>query len=327
MLQFPAKTLRNRLQELSELPGLDEVTAKSLILRRPELLRLSMRTVAANISALAALLGVVPAVIPHIVRFHPRLLFLSTLRSNIETTSGLLAIAQARFIAAALRQPQLLFQKPASVLARVERIGDLFNISAEEVLVLAHRQPHLLTRSPDTLIANARLAARLLRIPYAAFRLIVLKAPSLLCRKPESLKRNPPYIRRIGQALGLTKSLAQLLHQYPNALTYSADRLLLRYLAALFQLFDCGFNKLITMPPSPSKRSSSVIRRKTAASRFFARSSYVGLLPLTIPPIRCINANGREPAQGRDGNQRKDEAQGTNIFIILAPRECGLNTG
>jgi len=122
MLQFPAKTLRNRLQELSELPGLDEVTAKSLILRRPELLRLSMRTVAANISALAALLGVVPAVIPHIVRFHPRLLFLSTLRSNIETTSGLLAIAQARFIAAALRQPQLLFQKPASVLARVERI-------------------------------------------------------------------------------------------------------------------------------------------------------------------------------------------------------------
>jgi hypothetical protein len=192
MLQFPAKTLRNRLQELSELPGLDEVTAKSLILRRPELLRLSMRTVAANISALAALLGVVPAVIPHIVRFHPRLLFLSTLRSNIETTSGLLAIAQARFIAAALRQPQLLFQKPASVLARVERIGDLFNISAEEVLVLAHRQPHLLTRSPDTLIANARLAARLLRILYAEFRLIVLKAPSLdLTRRRDRSSSRP----------------------------------------------------------------------------------------------------------------------------------------
>ena len=76
---------------------------------------------------------------------------------NIKNSSNLFNITEKEFIKAALKQPQLFYQKTETLNNNVSRLAELLNLEKNEILQLGQNSPSMLISNPENLIKKIRI--------------------------------------------------------------------------------------------------------------------------------------------------------------------------
>lgn len=174
------------------------------------------------------LLGMSAEKIVHIFSNCPTLISvdISTIKSNIKSSSNLLKINEQDFITLCKTQPSLLYMAPASlsqnaenfkkrykfshndflklvthspnvlyakgstIAKNIQGLAKILSISENDCLKIIQKQPRLLSRDSKQLEATMKKSAKLLNIDYKKFISLAIKQVNLIYQKPETVYNN-----------------------------------------------------------------------------------------------------------------------------------------
>ena len=126
----------------------------------------------------------------------------------------MLKISPDQYIPAALKQPQLFYQKPETIAANIRKTAKLLDIEVSELVRAALKNPSVFYQKPETLAANINQSAEALRLTPAKFLKTALRHPPLFSQKSETISGN---ILRTSELLNIPiEKLTQLAADYPS---------------------------------------------------------------------------------------------------------------
>jgi hypothetical protein len=119
------------------------------------------------------------------------------------------------------------------------------DVEKKRILGAIRSFPPLAYQAPRRIINNVESGARALGVERAVLVEVVLRAPSLAVRRLDGWSKRMRMVLRIGQALGVELSPAEVLRKLPAAMTYGLPRLLQRYVVARRDLWSGSWGMLL----------------------------------------------------------------------------------
>lgn len=172
---------------------------------RAELHRCTPEKIADNVSKSARLLGIQkPAFIAAALK-QPTLFYQRPegLKQKVDKSAALLGIPPTTFLRSALVRPNLLYQKPETTYKNIKDLASVVGTSVASFAIVAVKWPALFSQRPETIKSNLERSALVLGISEADFLVVAFKSPMLFSRRPESLKNN---IEESARLLGIEET-------------------------------------------------------------------------------------------------------------------------
>jgi hypothetical protein len=148
------------------------------------------------------------------------------------------------------RCPTLASQRPETLRSNLVALSETLGLSVDVCMAAARGFPPLLYLRPESLAAAFAEKAQAFGVSVTELRAMFIKVPSLLSRDTVELGKRARLLARMARITGENLEVKDVVREWPNALAYGWDYLLLRYLVAKHRLSGRRWTSLLVLRPA-----------------------------------------------------------------------------
>jgi hypothetical protein len=148
------------------------------------------------------------------------------------------------------RCPALASQRPETLRSNLEALAQTLALPVDDCMAAARLFPPLLYLRSGSLAASFAEKAQAFGVSKQELRAMFIKVPSLLSRDTAELGRRARLLARMARITGENLGVMDVVREWPNALAYGWDYLVLRYLVARHRLTERRWTSLLVLRPA-----------------------------------------------------------------------------